>query len=159
MRLHSNRDNNRYHSLNSFDREWEGGDYWGAVILPPTELSASADEVDHLQAAAGIERAERASAAETAYRTILRKWPRSLGAHVGLGNVLFASGQADEATVILRRASGYHPKSAEVWHNLAIAYRGAKKTALAKRSARQAVRLASAEDSPLYRQSLGTLLN
>ncbi len=159
MLVHSNADKHHYRSMKAWDREWEGSDYWGAVILPPDKLSASADEVDHLQAAAGLERVGNAKEAESAYRTILNRWPRNLGALMGLGNVLFARGDVAGAADVLKRATQFHPQAPEAWHNLAIAYRDSQRLALARKSARYAMKFANTADNPAYRASLGTLLN
>lgn len=157
--LHSDSDANKKVDLHRFERDWEGTEYWAAVVLPPQKLSASADEVDHLEAASALERVNKNQEAEIAYQTIRTRWPKSLGALVGLGNLRFSRGDARGAVEILRQAAVLYPQKAEVWHNLAVAYAGLPNPKQARRSAKKAVDLASATDIPFFRQSLKTLLN
>ena len=156
--LHSDRDANKEFSLFRFERDWEGSDFWAAVVLPPGRLSASADEVDHLEAASGLERVGKNDEAEVAYKKILSRWPKSIGAMVGLGNTHFFRGDNRGAVSVLKEATVFHPRTPEVWHNLAIAYSAANHPGLARQSARKALRLVTADRVDAYKRSLSSLL-
>jgi hypothetical protein len=117
--LRSGREARRAVSFATFERTWARADHWGLVVLPPDRLPASAGEADLLQAASGIERADRAAAAATAYQTMLLRWPDSLGALIGLANARYGAGELAAAQAALLRATGAHPDSAIAWNNLA----------------------------------------
>lgn len=152
--MHSGQDANREWSMRKFERSWALGQYWGLVVLPPTELSAAADELEHAAAAAGLELTGHAEEAQTVYRKMLERWPSSFGALLGLGNVAYGKNDFSSSVRYLRRLVALHPQSATAWHNLATAQGAAKKSAAAKRSAARAMDLATPEERPVFRQSL-----
>ncbi len=103
-----------------FERSWKLGDYWGLVVLPAGKLSASADELSHVTAAVGLEQANKFNEAEISYRAILKKWPTSLVALIGLSNITFKKGQYKETISLLKLATKSHPESEAVKHNLSV---------------------------------------
>ncbi len=113
-------------SLNRFERGWQLGGYWGLVVLPPSELAAGAGEIGNLQAAAGLEQAGYRRESETAYRHILKRWPGSLGALIGLANVAYQRKDYRTAVSHLTRAVKKHPQSVAAKHNLAVAKKFAR---------------------------------
>ncbi len=119
--LHSGAKENWHRSMRRFERNWQYADYWGLVVLPPGELSVSATELEHSVAAAGLEQVGFLDKAEMSYHRILMRWPESLGALVGMGNIRFARGDRKEAVRYLRLAVKYHPESAAARHNLQVA--------------------------------------
>lgn len=118
--LHSGKEKNLTLSFARFEADWRMGDYWGLVVLPPQELSASADELNHMNSAAVLETLAPA-AAEKSYLAILSRWPQSLGAHLGLANIYFAQANYKKSVQILKRAQGFHPNSPTLKHNYAVA--------------------------------------
>lgn len=125
--MHSGPEKAKHWDIATFERSWEYGDYWGLVVLPPGELSATASELDHLSAAAGLEQIGQAQAAEKSYLSILDRWPGSLAALIGLGNLTYARKDYPAAVAYLRQALVTHPDSQIARHNLAIAERGLAK--------------------------------
>lgn len=121
IRLHSGAKANQFVPITHFEFAWRGGEYWGLLILPPDRLAKTADELAHLQAAAGLEQLQKDQAAQTAYQKILSKWPNSLGALVGLGNLYFKRKEYRKAVAVLRRATKNHPGSVIARHNLKVA--------------------------------------
>ncbi len=119
--MHSGPDANYHWDLSKFERSWMLGDYWGLVVLPAGELAATGNELAHVTAAVGLEKAQKNAEAEKSYRKILQKWPTSLVALIGLGNLVFQKGQRSEAVQLLRQATKAHPQSKAAWHNLAVA--------------------------------------
>ncbi len=109
-----------------FERSWMLGDYWGLVILPAGKLAASAGELSHATAAVGLEQANKPNEAEISYRAILKKWPTSLVALIGLSNLTFKKGQYKETISLLKLATKSHPESKAAKHNLAVAMNGGK---------------------------------
>lgn len=119
--LHSGPNANEQIKMKEFELSWKLGNYWGLVVLPPGELSASADEFTHLRAAAALEKLEKYSEAEKAYQGILSRWPNSLIARIGLGNVYYNQQKYSLAVRYLKKATKLHPTSTEARNNLQIA--------------------------------------
>lgn len=107
--------------LKKFERSWMLGEYWGLVVLPAGELSVSADELVQVAAAYGLEQAQKYKEAEKSYNRILEKWPNSLVALIGLGNLAFQKRDQKKALEFLQRAVKAHPESVAAKHNLSVA--------------------------------------
>lgn len=158
LTLHSGDEPYMKMGLKRFDLSWALAEHWAVVVLPPNELSASGDEIAHLEAAAALERLELLSPARIAYQTILQRWPKSLGAWVGLGNLRFTQGDGKGSVQALKRATAFHPRSAAAWHNLALAYAQQKRRAPARMAAYKALNLVDNSQRVAYRQSLESVL-
>jgi tetratricopeptide (TPR) repeat protein len=111
---------------------WKRSGYWAMVAVPPGRIPASADEARWLASLAAFERVGDASAARTAYRTFLQRWPANVGAAIGLANTHHALGELREAESVLRDAEQRAPDSVVVLNNLAqtLADQGRYKEAL-----------------------------
>ncbi len=104
-----------------FERSWRLGEYWGLAVLSPDKLSATGSENEHLKAAVGLEKAKNFHQAKLSYQQILKKWPDSLVALVGLGNISYQEGDLLEAIARLSKAVKVHPQSKAARHNLEVA--------------------------------------
>ncbi len=102
-----------------FERTWARADHWAVVVLPPNKLPHSAEEQPYLEAVSALERLPRAESAAVAYAAALKRWPKSLGAWMGLGNSRRAKGDLDGAAQAFTRATEFHPASAAAFNNLA----------------------------------------
>ena len=153
LALRSGGERRRVVALDTFARSWARADRWAIVVLPPDALPASAGEAAVVRAAAGLERAGRAAEAAIAYDTILGRWPNSLGAAIGRGNLRYAAGDLDGAAAAYRAALDRHPDAAALWNNLAdvLAAQGERDAALV--AARRAVALGGPH-AATYRQTL-----
>ncbi len=118
--LHSGKDQSISLSFARFEADWRLGNYWGLVVLPPQTLSASADELSHMNSAAVLESLAKPEA-EKAYSAILSRWPQSLGAHLGLANIYFSQADYKKSVQILKRARAFHPDSQTLNHNYSVA--------------------------------------
>lgn len=152
--MHSGSTPGKTWDMKKFERSWQLGQYWGLVVLPATELSAAASELEHSAAAAGLEALGHIAEAETVYRHILERWPRSFGALIGMGNLAYARGRFEQSVAYLRRAVSAHPESAAAWHNLALAAGAAHMVREARSSARRALSVAPKESADIYKGSL-----
>jgi Flp pilus assembly protein TadD len=141
-----------------FERSWKLGGYWGLLILPPNQLSAAGSELAHAQAGALLEQLSKLREAQISYQTMLTKWPQSLSALIGLGNIAYAEAQYPQAINALNKAVLYHPRSAAAWHNLAFAQWAAGKKTLAKTSAQKALDFVESESKATYQNSLAEFL-
>lgn len=144
--MHSGPERGKRWDLRKFERSWMLGEYWGLVVLPPGKLSASGSEIAHLQAAAGLEQISKIEEAHKSYLAILERWPESLGALIGLGNIAYTRKEYLNSVKHLRSAVSLHASSATAWHNLSLAEAAAGFEKQSKVSAARAAKI-SAEQS------------
>ncbi len=154
--LHSGEVKNERLPLRIFANLWERSENWGLLVLPPEVLPVQAEEEPWLQAAAGLERAGKGSAAITAYETARLRWPASFGAWLGLGNSRYATGDLTGAAAAFKESARLRPTAGAAFNNLAqvLMELGQRDEALA--AARQAVAL----DGPLleiFKQTLADI--
>ncbi|MEQ1723799.1 MAG: PA2778 family cysteine peptidase [Pseudobdellovibrio sp.] len=123
--MHSGPTPNEKIDIGKFELYWKQTEYWGLVVLKPDQLSATGEEVAHLHAAAALEQIGKLEEAKTSFITILKKWPRSLIAHIGLGNVFFNLKEYAKSVIYLEMAVKLYPESKEALHNLHIAQNAA----------------------------------
>lgn len=152
--MHSGSEAFKKWDLRKFERSWSLGDYWGLVVLPSDQLSASGSELEHSANAASLEQIGQTEAASRAYQSILKKWPTSLVARIGLANIAFVKKDYVGARNFLRRARNEHPASAVAWHNSVFAEAALGEEREARRSARAAMLLAPPEVRSRYAVSL-----
>lgn len=152
--LHSGETKDEKMDMRLFERSWLLGDKWAYILLNPGEISSTASEKDHLEAAAALEHLKFTSAAYVSYEAILKKWPESLGAMIGLGNIYYAHKNLQKSESILSKATELHPDSPLAWHNLAIVEKDLRQTNDARASAKKAMELA---DPPLREKFQDTL--
>jgi len=106
-------------SFRTFGKTWARSEYWGLMVLKPTQLPAIAREKDYLEAVFGLEKSRQYQAAIEGYQTALTRWPRSLVAFMGLGNSLYALGNLPGAENAFKMAVVNHPQAASAHNNLA----------------------------------------
>lgn len=152
--LHTGNDKDSRTDLRVFERSWALAHYWGLVVLQPGQISITANELDHVMAASGLEQVGKKEESIKAYKSILEKWPKSLGALIGMGNIMYKNKKLRESIEYLEKATYYHPNSSIAWHNLATAQgsRGLKKQA--RKSSLMAINYADQENISAYRESL-----
>ena len=119
-------------SFHTFGKTWARSEYWGLIVLKPSQLPAIAGEKDYLAAVFGLENTRQYQAAIEGYQTALTRWPRSLIAFMGLGNSLYALGDLLGAEDAFRTAVVNHPRAANAHNNLAqvLLEQGRKQEAL-----------------------------
>ena len=127
LNLHSGPDKNITQNMKDFERDWMLGDYWGLVILPAGDLVESATEVQNATAAAALENLQFFDLAEKSYQSILQKWPQSLIALTGMGNLMYRQGRLSKALDYFEEASLHHPESEAAQHNYMVLAQALKK--------------------------------
>ena len=137
-----------------FERSWNLAGNWGIVVLPPGKLSATGTELAHSSSTSGLERMGKIAEAKISYDSILVRWPKSLPALIGLGNVHFAEKNLKRSINYLKQATKFHPKSSIAWHNLAFVQGEAGKMNLAKLNAKRALRLANPAEKLVFMENL-----
>jgi tetratricopeptide (TPR) repeat protein len=130
--LHSGKTPHRHVSLTVFEHTWARSGFWGLLVLPPSQLPASANEKDYLLAVTPLERIGRWETAAEGYQTALSHWPDSLAATVGLGVCRYRSGDLNAAESVFRRAILIFPDEGILYNNLAqvLVDQGRKEEAL-----------------------------
>jgi len=151
--LRSGRERRHITSLRTFERTWRRSDYWAVVVLPPDKLPRTAEELPYLRSVLALEGLKRWRDASTAYGTALQRWPRSLGAQMGLGNSRYALGDLHGAEEVLRAATREHPQAAVVFNNLAQVLADQGRWVEAESLARRAVELGG-ENVGIFQQTL-----
>ena len=151
--LHSGKEPRRVINWELFIRTWKRAQHWGLVVLPTTQLPASAGEISYLEAVLGLEQAGQWKGAFRAYTAALKRWHHSLGALMGLGNSHYAMGDLLLAEQAFRQVTEFHPQSGAAFNNLAhvLAEQGRYREAV--QMASHAVYLGGANES-LYQQTL-----
>lgn len=140
-------------SYRLFDRTWARANRWGMVVLPPSQLPATAEERPFVAAVIGLEKARQWPAAITGYRTALARWPKSLAARMGIGNSYYAMGDLAAAELAFREAVSLHPEAGAACNNLAQVLMAQGRATEALQAARQAVALGGPL-AEVYRQTL-----
>jgi tetratricopeptide (TPR) repeat protein len=144
-------------SLETFERTWARGGYWGLLVLRPGEFPDPVDETTYVKAAAGIERAGRAREAVDAYRAAATRWPENLVAWMGSGNSLYKLKDKRGAAQAYRNAVRRHPNSGAALNNLAHVLAELGRLVEAERAARKAVARGGANKA-LYAKTLQAII-
>ena len=127
-----------------FMNTWNRSGKWGIVVLTPGSFPAQVKPSTYLQSVSALESVGKQKEAREAYRASAEKWPDNPAAWMGLGNVEYALGDAEEAEAAFRRALDL-PGSALAWNNLAYALAARQCPRMARAAARCAARM-SPED-------------
>ena len=106
-------------SFYTFEKTWARSNYWGMIVLEPTQLPAIAIEKDYLTGVLGLEKSRQFEAAVEGYQTAWKRWPQSLIALMGLGNSFYALGNLPGAEHAFRETVKIHPDAADAYNNLA----------------------------------------
>ena len=139
--LHSGTTPRKTTAMVIFESTWKRSDYWGLLVLPPGQLPATGELADVLPAVVGLEKAGQWPAAIEGYTAVLKRWPNTLAAYIGLGNSWYALGNLDSAASVLRDASDLFPKEGTVFNNLAHVLYEQGDIESAEQAARHAVAL------------------
>ncbi len=124
-----------------FEKTWARSQYWGILVLRPTQLPATATEQKFVAAVVGLERAQQHRAAVSGYSTALNRWPESLSARMGLGNSYYALGDLEKSEAAFKETIRLHPEEGSAYNNLAQVLMEQKHYPEALASARKAVSL------------------
>jgi tetratricopeptide (TPR) repeat protein len=117
--LRSGRERRHDIPIELFERTWRRAHYWALVVMPPDQLPFTAEEIPYLRAVAPLERISLWETTSIAYATALQRWPKSLGARMGLGNSRYAMGDVRGAEEAFRQATQDHPEAGAAFNNLA----------------------------------------
>ena len=156
--LHSGDEKNMHLDFSTFLKTWNRADNWAMLIVKPGTIPESASEMDLIKATAGLEAANHLELANDSYKKILEKWPQSLGALIGLGNISYRENHFEAALMYLKKATDFHPKAAGAWHNYAQLLKVMKKSNEARLAAQRAVANSDPTLTKTYAENLKDLL-
>ena len=139
--LHSGTTPHKQLGLSVFEHTWARSQFWGLLVLPPSQLPAVAEEKAYLTAVSHFERLGRWDIAADGYRTALGRWPDSLPATVGLGVCLYRIGDLAGAEAHFRDATVKFPSAGVMYNNLAHVLMEMGKSAEATQAALKAVEI------------------
>jgi hypothetical protein len=117
--LHSGNQKFKKTSIGLFNSTWKASDYWGLLVLPPTEIPATASESRYISSVANLEKTGHLQSAKIAYESSIKKWPNSIAARIGLSNTYYALNDFNAAEDILLNALKISPSNGIVMNNLA----------------------------------------
>lgn len=116
--VHSAAEKAKEWEMDKFERSWRRGDNWAVVVNPVDKLSLTGSELEHMRSAAFIESFHGAEKAKIAYQKILEKWPNSLMANMGLGNVYLKENNKELALKFYLKAQKIDPENKVVKNNI-----------------------------------------
>ncbi|ATX78918.1 Tetratricopeptide repeat-containing protein [Mariprofundus aestuarium] len=137
--------------LSTFEHTWVRAGSWAMVVQPAGSFPAGAEESSYLRAAVNLEQAGFTEAALKSYEAAVTRWPESLSAWMGLGNIRYALADLNGAAEAFVRAAEAHTSAAEPLNNLAQVQMEQGHFDEAMQAVEQAVRLDG--NSALYQQT------
>ena len=152
--LHSGKNEFHKTDMRLFERSWRLANSWGLIVLLPGTLSATADDLEHVAGISGLEVLGKFNEAKLSYAAVLKKWPRSLPALIGMANVLYSTKDFKGSVAHLLLATEFHPSSEIAWHNLATAQGASGQLKAAQTSAERALSLVEKNQAIAYQNSL-----
>ncbi len=142
--------------FNTLEHTWERANHWALVVLPPGQWPITARQDDAEQSAAAFERTAATAVALPVYQSLLQRWPDSLVAMMGQGNVSLKADNLRAAADAYTRAATRH-NSAAAWNNLAVARAQLGDAAAAMDTALKAVERAQSQEPALLVSTQVTL--
>jgi tetratricopeptide (TPR) repeat protein len=130
-----------------FAATWHRGGRWAITTLVPGVIPMDADALRYVEAAAGLEAAGRTQAASAAYDAVIARWPETMHAWLGRGNIAYAARDWGAAADAYLRATLIAPADPTPRNNLAQVLSDANCGDEARRQADRAIALAA--DTPM----------
>jgi len=130
-----------------FAATWHRGGRWAITTLVPGVIPVDADSLRYVEAAAGLEAAGRTEAASAAYDAVIARWPETMHAWLGRGNIAYAARDRNAAADAYLRATRIAPADPMPRNNLAQVLADANCADEARRQVERASSLAA--DTPL----------
>lgn len=157
--LHSGEYENFPLKIRTFEKTWKRVENWGLVIVNPGTIPNFLAEEDMVKATAGLElgvhpQQIQLKLAKISYEAILKKWPKSLGALVGAGNISYQLNDYKNSAKFYEKATSSHPESFGAWYNYAMLLIETKKFKKAHWAADKALENAEPLLKEAYREKL-----
>ena len=117
--LHSGSNSNYRVSMQTFEHTWQRANNWALVVLPSDTLPNDRNLINTLQAVVDLEEVGQIEAANRGYQSIVKRWPESFVAIMGMANTYLRLQQPQQATKSYARAAELKPQEADIYNNLA----------------------------------------
>jgi len=145
----------REHELGfrTFEHTWARADHWGMLALVPGAVPASGDALRYADAVSALEKTAGTETATAAWQAGVQRWPDNLELGFGLGNNLYSRNDFSGAEHVFEKVLDMHPRSAEVYNNLAYVLAAQDRFPEAVQSAGQAVQLGG-DNAPQFQDTL-----
>ena len=153
--LHTGVNPNYKVSMGTFEQTWQRANNWALVVLPSDTLPNDRNLRNVLQAAVDLEQVGQHEHANRAYQAIMKRWPNSFVAIMGLANTHLRLQEPDLATKNYLRAAKIQPKHADIYNNLAYSLHAQHCHKISIQSIQCAIKLEP--DNLEYRDSLKEL--
>jgi tetratricopeptide (TPR) repeat protein len=142
--------------IDHFLATWGRTDFWGMIVLGPSEVPEHLDPARYLDAALSFETSGLIIQAEQAYKAALALWPENQTAMVALGNNYLFQDRYREAASVFRELLMINPEHVAASNNLAeaLVQRGCYSQAVSVID--QAVKTAERLHSPLMETVIQT---
>ncbi len=102
-----------------FELTWAGSDYWAMIVTSPARVPVSATEYEYVRAVLAMSRVADAGATETAFRSLVARWPASITGSLMLAEQLATRGDHPGSLAVLDAAVKHVPNEAVLLNNLA----------------------------------------
>jgi len=142
--------------LTLFDRTWRRSDRWAMIVVRPGEIPITATEDNYLKAVLPFEQGKNWQTANAAYRAAAKRWPKSLGATMGVGNSYYQMAKIADAERAYRAALVIDRAHAPAHNNLAQVLLERRQLTEAISHAQQAVSIGGPY-TDAYRQTLNEI--
>jgi tetratricopeptide (TPR) repeat protein len=119
--LHSGATANYRIARRTFIATWARADYWARVITPPSQIPASAQPLEYLEAINALEQTGHTQEAADAYQTAARHFTDHATTQLVAANALMAAGDAAGSHALFMAALRISPNNAITWNNFAYA--------------------------------------
>jgi len=107
--------------LKTFERTWRRASYWALVVVPPTQVPATAETPRYIKAAQELESTGHMTSAKQAYQAAIKRWPDNSLPWLALGNLYYTQNKFSASEQTFRQALQQHPNSPELWNNMSYA--------------------------------------
>lgn len=152
--LRSGKHKRRVTRLKLFERTWKRSNYWAIVVTPANQIPSTATALPWLSALALFEKHNpQPQKVMDAYKTALRRWPKSSLLHLATANFAFNQKRYRIARKHYQKAVILDPMNGDAWNNFANLLLKQKQFSTAKYFSRKAIKTGGPNVN-IYRQTL-----
>lgn len=107
-------------TIRRFDNTWARSGRWGMVTLAPGSLPVHANPMRSAESVSNFERVAGTTPSETAWESIIGRWPDYATGWFALGNARYANGRKETAAHAFAHATAANPGFGAAWLNLGL---------------------------------------
>lgn len=159
MILHTGKFKNFGLKIPTFESTWKRVKDWGLIIVNPGTIPDTSTELEMVEATSALESIEQLDSAIISYTAILKKWPKSFGALIGLGNIYYQLNNFELSRIHLKEATLLNPSAAGAWYNYALVLIAKKQYAEARIAALKAIETSDPDSAKVFKENLKVLFH